>query len=158
MNYDKTIKDTLTHVKLVSDRIDIICKDLKRRARTHDKSKMFSPEVDVFADTVEDTENIKYGSDKYNEILEKLEPALTHHYSKNRHHAQHFPNGIAGMNLIDLVEMLCDWSASCARYKDGNILTSISINTERFNISPDLSFILRNTAELFELLPEQEEK
>jgi len=62
------------------------------------------------------------------------------------------------MNLIDLVEMLCDWSASCARYKDGNILTSISINTERFNISPDLASILRNTAELFELLPEQEEK
>jgi hypothetical protein len=54
--------------------------------------------------------------------------------------------------------MLCDWSASCARYKDGNILTSISINTERFNISPDLASILRNTAELFELLPEQEEK
>ena len=88
MNYDKTIEDTIQHIKLVADRIDIICKDLKHRARTHDRSKMFSPEVDVFADTVEDTENIKYGSEKYNEILEKLEPALTHHYSKNRHHPQ----------------------------------------------------------------------
>ena len=68
MNYDKTINDTLTHVQLVADRIDVICKDLKRRASLHDHSKMVSPEIEIFADTIEDTENIKYGSEKYNEI------------------------------------------------------------------------------------------
>ena len=65
------------------------------------------------------------------------------------------PTPLSQMTLVDLIEMICDWSASTMRYKEGNLLKSISFNTERFDISPDLASILRNTAELFELLPEQ---
>lgn len=39
------------------------------------------------------------------------------------------------MNLIDIVEMLADWKASSERQQNGNLLTSIEINAERFNIS-----------------------
>jgi hypothetical protein len=52
------------------------------------------------------------------------------------------------MNLIDLVEMLCDWKAASERHNDGNIRKSIEINASRFTISPQLVKILENTADL----------
>jgi hypothetical protein len=55
------------------------------------------------------------------------------------------------MNLVDLVEMLCDWKASSTRHNDGNIRKSIEINAERFGINQQLVKILENTAELFDL-------
>jgi hypothetical protein len=52
------------------------------------------------------------------------------------------------MNLIDLVEMLCDWKAASERHNDGNIKKSIEINTARFGLSWQLAKILENTADL----------
>ena len=69
-----------------------------------------------------------------------------------RHHPEHFPNGINDMNLIDVLEMFCDWVASSKRHNDGNILKSIDINKERFNMPDELVSIMRNTAAYFEQL------
>lgn len=52
------------------------------------------------------------------------------------------------MNLLDVVEMLCDWKAASERHNDGNIRKSITINANRFNMSPQLVKILENTADL----------
>lgn len=87
-----------------------------------------------------------FGSQEYINSLEALKPALDHHYAQYRHHPQHFQNGINDMNLIDIVEMLADWKASSERQQNGNLLTSIEINAERFNISDQLKQILINTA------------
>lgn len=54
-------------------------------------------------------------------------------------------NGIAGMTLIDLVEMFCDWAAAVQRHADGDLARSIEINRERFGISDQLAQILENT-------------
>lgn len=54
---------------------------------------------------------------------------------------------VNGMSLFDLLEMLVDWKAASERMKDGgDIWRSIEINTGRFNLSPQLVSILRNTA------------
>lgn len=50
------------------------------------------------------------------------------------------------MTLIDLIEMLCDWVAAVERHADGDIEKSLTINQERFHISPQLQQILKNTA------------
>jgi hypothetical protein len=49
------------------------------------------------------------------------------------------------MNLMDIVEMFCDWKASVKRTKDGDINKSIEINSERFKMSPQLVNIFKNT-------------
>ena len=59
-------------------------------------------------------------------------------------------NAINDMNLIDLVEMFCDWTASSRRHNDGNILKSIEINRSRFGMSDQLVNIFRNTASYLE--------
>ena len=49
------------------------------------------------------------------------------------------------MNLIDIVEMFCDWKAASERQLDGNLLKSIEKNADRFNMDPQLKQILINT-------------
>jgi hypothetical protein len=56
-------------------------------------------------------------------------------------------SGIDGMNLIDLIEMICDWKAAGLRHDGGDIFKSIDINKERFGISEQLVQILKNTAD-----------
>ena len=56
--------------------------------------------------------------------------------------------GIRGMNLLDLVEMICDWKAATMRHADGDILRSIEINQKRFGYSDELKQILLNTVPL----------
>jgi hypothetical protein len=54
------------------------------------------------------------------------------------------------MNIIDLVEMLCDWKAATIRHKDGNLKKSIEHNQDRFNVCPQLTKILENSIALFD--------
>ena len=71
--------------------------------------------------------------------------ALKHHYAANSHHPEHYENGIDGMTLIDVLEMLCDWKAATERHADGDIMRSLEVNRERFGISDQLANILANT-------------
>lgn len=59
-------------------------------------------------------------------------------------------SGVNGMDLLDVVEMLCDWKAAGMRHADGDILKSLKINRERFNIEPQLYEILVNTVKRME--------
>jgi len=54
------------------------------------------------------------------------------------------------LDLIDLIEMVCDWKASTLRHNDGNILTSIDKNQDRFGYSSDMAGCFKNTVKLFE--------
>ena len=93
---------------------------------------------------------LTYGSEEYKASLEALKPALDHHYASNRHHPEHFKNGINDMTLVDILEMFCDWKASTLRHNDGNFMRSIELNTSRFNIEPQLAQILMNTARMID--------
>ena len=144
-------KQVVKHQQAVQELLYGMITELERRARTHDQTKLESPEQEIFAESGAELSKMPYGSPAYLENLKRLQPALDHHYSKNRHHPQHWPDGINDMTLLDLCEMLCDWKASTARNKDGNIRKSIEINTDRFGMSPQLAKILNNTVrELFQ--------
>lgn len=144
MIYDSR-PDTREHIDAVGDRIYEVIVELQARAQWHDDSKLLSPEVEVFDEMTPKLKESTYGSDEYKGFLEKMKPALDHHYANNSHHPEHYENGIDGMSLLDLVEMLCDWKAATERHDDGSIYRSLSINKDRFNISDQLYQILINT-------------
>lgn len=145
----KSNMEVLKHIALVRALMYKMIQELNGRACEHDKSKLESPEAEVFADNFEALAKVEYGSPEYTELLKKVQPAIDHHYAKNRHHPQHHPNGVDDMDLIDLCEMLCDWMASTEKNKNGNIHRSIQLNTERFNLSPQLAQILKNTVDRY---------
>ena len=142
-NVIKSNMQVVKHVQAVRANIYSVIRELDDRAMNHDKTKLESPEQDIFGETFEELGKTEYGTAAYDSLLERTKPAIVHHYSKNRHHPEHWPNGIEDMTLIDLCEMICDWKAATARNKDGNIRKSIEINAKRFNMSPQLTKFLR---------------
>ena len=146
----KTNLQTKDHIANVQKFIKIFSNELWSRGLNHDQTKLDDPELSLFVEYTPKLAGCTYGSEEYKEFLSGLKPALDHHYAKNRHHPEHYKDGINGMTLVDLVEMFCDFKAATMRHNDGNLLKSIDINEKRFNMSPQLAQILRNTAELFD--------
>lgn len=141
--------DTFRHIERVRNLLNYMVNDLLDRGRKHDQSKLVSPEVEYFAEYTDKLATCTYGSEEYEGYRKAMKPALDHHYASNRHHPEHFKDGVNDMNLIDVLEMLCDWKAASERHNDGNIRKSIEKNADRFGLSPQLVRILENTAELF---------
>ncbi len=151
MTPEESRKQTEKHIERVAQLLEVIVEQLRERALSHDARKLTSPEVAMFADVTDSLRGLTYGSDEYKEQLQKmLGVALVHHYEHNRHHPEHWPNGIEDMSLVDLLEMMVDWRAATERHADGDILKSIEHNTERFGLSEQLAQILRNSVGLFE--------
>lgn len=147
----KTNEETRKHIDNVKNFLFVIVDALLDRGLNHDSTKLEDPELPLFTEMTPKLAASTYNSDEYKDFLKKLKPALDHHYAKNKHHPEHYPNGINDMTLVDLIEMFCDWASACKRHDDGNLLKSLSINEKRFGISPQLTNILRNTAALLEL-------
>jgi hypothetical protein len=189
--------ETLKHIEVVMQLLGTMQHELFRRMFSHDRSKMESPEKEMFAEFTDRLRGLTYGSPEYIECLEEMKTtALGHHYENNRHHPEYFEDcpknnsaiqqceslitalsqmqaqypddeyaigysidlvrerkqelesNINGMNLIDVIEMVCDWKAASLRHNDGNIHESIKINTKRFKLSPQLVSLLQNTVPL----------
>ena len=68
-----------------------------------------------------------------------------------------FENGMKDMNLIDLLEMICDWKASSERHADGDVYKSIEINQKRFGYSDDVKALLKNTVDFLNDKKEDED-
>jgi hypothetical protein len=140
---------TLAHITQVQDIMWEVIHDLIRRASVHDQSKLASPEVELFDEMTPKLATSTYGSEEYKGFLQQLKPALDHHYAHNSHHPEHYADGVRGMSLLDLVEMLCDWKAATLRHKDGDIRKSIEMNQKRFGYSDELKQIFLNTLPAF---------
>lgn len=172
--------DTFEHIAQVRRFLYRAIDELSERAKIHDQSKLESPEKEIFDAVTPKLKGMTYGSDEYKASLAEMKPALDHHYANNRHHPEfherlvcngcfkYWPADYAGccdvcgygqfqresdigaMNLVDLLEMLCDWKAATLRHADGDILRSIEINQKRFKYGDELKRILLNTLPLIE--------
>ncbi len=142
--------ETFRHIEQVRAYLNLFIRELLHRGELHDQSKLDHPEVEAFTEYTPKLAASTYGSKEYEEFRLLMKPALDHHYARNSHHPEHYKNGINDMTLIDLVEMLCDWKAATLRHNDGNLRKSIELNAKRFNISPQLTEILENTATLLD--------
>ena len=141
-------KYTKKHIKRVREYLTECMIELNNKAIMHDYDKIHNDqEKAMFDEYTPKLQHCTYGSEEYKSFLAGLKPALDIHYANNRHHPEHFENGIRGMNLLDVLEMVCDWKASSERHADGNIYKSIEINQERFGYSDDLKNLLKNTAD-----------
>jgi hypothetical protein len=141
--------DTLRHSQRVGELIIAMTKELLDRSWCHDRSKTQAPEVAIFDEFTPRLKELTYGSQEYKDCLAAMGEGLKHHYAANRHHPEHFADGIAGMTLVDVMEMLADWKAATERVADGDLARSLEIQRERFGMPDQLVAILRNTAEHF---------
>lgn len=148
MAYDSR-QDTLNHIHRVRELLEDVRNEFEIRAILHDQSKLESPEKEAFDRLTPRLKTLEYGSPEYEESRRELGEALEHHYANNSHHPEHFENGVNGMTLFDVLEMLVDWKAASERHETGDISKSLTTNITRFNIDPQLQSILENTVKVF---------
>jgi hypothetical protein len=143
--YDST-KDTEVHRRNVRNVMNmIIMSELEKRRDNHDVSKLQSPEKEVYDKYIPKLKLYQYGTPEYLELREEMaKNGLSHHFKMNRHHPEHFKNGIDDMNIIDLVEMISDWFAA-SLVSDRDFYDSIDGNAKRFDMPEQLVNILKNT-------------
>jgi hypothetical protein len=145
MAYDST-KDTVDHIEKVMDNLDVVIINLEGRSARHDASKLEEPEksmYDEYKPKIKQAEiEFGYGSKEYEGVLNKMGEALQHYFAANSHHPEHYPNGIDGMSLLDLIEALADWKAASVQY--GTQL-NLEANRKRFGMSDQLAEIFKNT-------------
>ncbi len=140
------IKILKTHWQTTIHKIQVMrfivktCWSLLKRAFKHDLSKYSKYEAPYFASAPE-LKSFFYGSQEYKKMLQdtpQFDAAIKHHYANNSHHPQFYSGGIQDMELLDIIEMLCDWKASTLRNKEGDIQKSISLNQDRFEYDNNL--------------------
>jgi hypothetical protein len=121
-------------------------KELIDRGLRHDSSK-FDPEEAIPLAQLEELIRTQgpapYGSELYIKRTKMIEPMVRHHYQHNTHHPEHWNEGIDGMNLFDIIEMVLDWQAATERNKDDAV--NVSYSVDKYSISPQLENIIRNT-------------
>lgn len=96
MTYTKEdcIRDTKEHISQVREFLLVFQQELAKRALEHDKSKLESPEIELFTEYTPKLKDCTYGSDLYKSYLDGLKPALGHHYSVNSHHPEHYKKNV----------------------------------------------------------------
>lgn len=143
--------ETQQHIDRVRDFLGHAVQNLLRRGNHHDDSKLVPPELEAFDRMTPRLAELEYGSEEYKSSVRELGPALQHHFEHNDHHPEHYENGVRGMSLMALIEMLCDWRAASERTKqrfdDPEKVARFNLehNKERFGISDELFEILDNT-------------
>ena len=137
--------DTQIHISRVRIVMKEAIKNLLNRSIVHDASKLQEPEKSGYDQITTRLKDIAYGSEEYRASLKESKPTIQHHYEHNDHHPEHYgADGIAGMSLMALLEMVCDWKAASERHENGSIWKSLEIN-KTFQMSPQLIAIFEKT-------------
>lgn len=129
-----TLVKIIQHKNKVSFLLKRIAKELEERADTHDDSKFALGEFEGFSQ-LDNARKYEYGSPEYEAIIHNNKAAQIH-VSRNSHHPEFWPNGIEDMNLIDIIEMLCDWEiARQTRDTEEDIDKTWRSRQKRFGLS-----------------------
>lgn len=114
------------------------------RGNKHDDSKLQSPELEWWT-KMDGEKRFAYGTKEYHEKMERYKHLFEMHWKNNRHHPEYFEYNLDDMDLIDVIEMLCDWLS----YKDKLSYTEASnlVNQQclRYGFSEELRDLILNT-------------
>lgn len=143
---DSYYKDTDEHIDNVQNQMIKAIKNLIDRAASHDVSKYSDAEAHIYAKVTPMFKGVPYGTPEHKAVSDLLGPAWEHHQKENDHHTGHHKNGINDMNLMSIIEMLCDWKAASLRDPNQDFKKSCSMNCDKYGANEQLKNIILNTA------------
>lgn len=146
--YDSA-RDTRTHQNIVKETGWRIVDELKTRFKDHDLSKLTEPEKSCYDKFIPMLKETKYGSKEYHDVQRQMQKeGLDHHYQVNRHHPEHFANGINDMTIVDLVEYFVD-TYSASLKSDTPYSEGVKKNAARHKLPEELVNIFINTVDAY---------
>ncbi len=144
MEGNSTRDSIINHRRAVQRWMQQFAITLLRRAENHDNSKLKSPEFELW-EQMDSEPKYAYGTKEYFEKMDRYRPLFELHWKNNRHHPEHFERSYDDIDLIDILEMICDWLS----YKDNLTYTQaselVSMQCERYNFSEELRELILNT-------------
>ena len=133
-----------SHINRVQKWIGKFSSILFIRGVNHDKSKLCEPELSLWK-KMDEEPRYPYGTLKYKEKLNRYKEVFQHHYMHNKHHPEHWSGYYSEMDLMDVIEMLCDWLG----YKEDITLkeaeTLVNQQCERYGFNDTFRHLLYNT-------------
>jgi len=143
-----TENETRRHIHRVQELMYRLMNLLMKRCEAHDKSKLSEPEKSGF-EAMDNEPYYPYGSPEYFDKLKRYSDILNHHYKLNPHHPEHYSGFISEMDLLDILEMVCDWASRRGGLSDKEMIDLVEQQSERFSIPSELSSILLNTMQRY---------
>lgn len=146
MNTDRAAVITHKHIARVRQLLGEFAIEMIKRGDRHDASKFDPVELEPLQrmqDLIDKEGQAQFGTDEYKRRTDMLGDMITHHRANNSHHPEHYPNGIAGMDLFDLVEMFFDWKAASER-ADSSVM-HLDAACDKYDVAPQLRWVLHNT-------------
>ena len=134
------------HTRSIRTNLAKITSDLTRRASVHDDLKLGDDQLDRYIARHQEIHPLPYDAPERKEVEAKYKDLIEAHHKQYRHHPEHFEHGIDDMNLVDVIEMLCDWAAAGA-----DIEKSLKVNEKKYSVSPQLMKLLKNTIRDFDI-------
>lgn len=144
-----------SHINRVQNWINRFTGILFNRGKVHDKSKLNEPEFSMWK-KMDEEPRYKYGTKEYNEKINRYKEVFNLHYQQNRHHPEHWSSFYSEMDLIDVIEMLCDWLG----YKDDITIKEaeelVNIQCKRYGFNSTFQNLLYNTLKNYFTVSENE--
>ncbi|UXN70875.1 DUF5662 family protein [Devosia neptuniae] len=138
---------THKHIARVRELLGGVAIEMIKRGDRHDASKFLPIEMEPLErmQAVIDAEGpAQFGTPEYKRRTGMLGEMIDHHRANNSHHPEHYPNGISGMDLFDVVEMFFDWKAASERGEDSCM--RLGAACDKYGATGPLRDILYNTA------------
>lgn len=139
-------QDTRQHILNVQREMQKAIINLSERAQNHDSSKYDVAEAHTYAKVVPMFKGKVYGTPEHKAVGDLLGDAWNHHEMNNDHHPGYYYNGMTDMNLLSIIEMLCDWKAASLRNPNQSFVESCVMNCEKYGADKQLTNIILNTA------------
>jgi hypothetical protein len=131
------------HIREVQSEMANVTSAFVKRMARHDQSK-YSTQESALIQQKAILDSLPYNTPEYHESLTQIKSAVQAHYEVNSHHPEHYPNGVTGMSLLDMLEMISDWRVA-AEMNGSELMESFDKCVGRFHISPDIRQVLLNT-------------
>lgn len=147
----KTLVTIIRHITLVQKNLLLLAKKLEQRALIHDLSKFKIDEFEGFIEINQIARQHKYGSPEYQASMVDKADLVNLHFSRNPHHPEHYPDGVADMSLIDTIEMVCDWKAASEAYGNTTLEEGLEIQRARFGLSEEAMGLIKSIIKELEL-------
>lgn len=141
-----TLRTIVAHRAFVSSYLNRFADAMNVRALEHDLSKLLVEEFDGFVSINKIAREHPYGSEEYRAAL-KDNAVIDLHFFRNRHHPEFHDAQVAGMGLLDIIEMVCDWKAAGEVYGMTSFRDALQIQVERFGLTERQVWLINMIAE-----------
>ena len=147
LRYDSknTINEHISHVRTYLFKV---MSEIMMRSANHDNSMMDPEEKRYLDEFIPVLSQNEPGSPEHKAALDQMLSGRDHHFQKNNHHLEHY-GSLSGMDLLDLIEWVCDQKAASMQDGNRNIVDRLNLYFKKYDFPVELIDMIHNTVKRY---------